>query len=329
MNNPPELNGWLPIHMTWPSSGPQVDWGLFGSKRLLEPFFADTTATVMRRPFEVLFRHQTPMETLGDWQAKSPGIAPTGFIFHLSRCGSTLVCQMLAALKQNVVVSEAPAIDGVLRAAKLQGISEEQRILWLRGMVSALGQPRAGGEKHLFVKFDSWHAFDLPLIRQAFPEVPWIFLFRDPVEILVSQATIPALHSFPGMTKFGIPELDQARPGLVDNVTYCANVLSHVCTAALASLGDSQGRGIAVNYTQLPEAVTTCIASHFQLPLSQEDLEQTGGQGRYNAKQPQALFTSDSKEKQEKASAAIKEAAQDLTPLYDQLCLAARQASGA
>ena len=63
----------------------------------------------------------------------------------------------------------------------------EQRIEWLRGVVSALGQPRLGTEKHLFIKFDAWKVLDLPLIRRAFPAVPWIFLYRDPVEVLTSQ----------------------------------------------------------------------------------------------------------------------------------------------
>jgi len=325
MKDLPALQGWLPIRVHGLPSAAEVDWARFDSARLLEPFFHQSVEAVMQRPFNVLYRHQTPMEALAALQEQSPGIPPTGFIFHMSRCGSTLVCQMLAALEKNVVVAEAPPIDDVLRAARLQGVSEEQRILWLRGMVSALGQPRAGGERHLFVKFDSWHAFDLPLIRKAFPEVPWIFLFRDPVEVLVSQATIPALHAYPGMTKFGIPELDDARPGLVRMETYFANVLAHVCASSLGALKDSQGLGIAVNYTQLPEAVSTRIADHFHLSLTPEDIGQMAAKERYSAKRPREMFKSDSQDKQDKASAEAREAALRLTPLYEKLCAAAGQ----
>ena len=49
------------------------------------------------------------MSDLLDQAAAEPGIDPTGFIFHLARCGSTLVSQMLAALPEHIVLSEAPA----------------------------------------------------------------------------------------------------------------------------------------------------------------------------------------------------------------------------
>jgi hypothetical protein len=53
-------------------------------------------------------------------------------------------------------------------------------------MVAALGQARAG-ETRLFLKLDCWHMRDLPLFRRAFPNTPWVFLYRDPVEVLVSH----------------------------------------------------------------------------------------------------------------------------------------------
>jgi hypothetical protein len=70
-------------------------------------------------------------------------------------------------------------------------VSEEQNLDWLRAMLSTLGQPRRGSEEHLFIKFEAWHVLMLPIIRKAFPEVPWIFLYRDPVDVLVSQMEQP------------------------------------------------------------------------------------------------------------------------------------------
>ena len=54
-------------------------------------------------------------------------------------------------------------------------------------MVAAFGRRRGGRERHYFIKLDSWHTLALPLFRRAFPSVPWVFLYRDPVEVLVSQ----------------------------------------------------------------------------------------------------------------------------------------------
>ena len=297
-----------------------LDWCHLGAQRLLEPFFEDSVAAMMRQPFALLFRQQTSMRELQEWQQRSPGLPPKGFIFHLSRCGSTLACQMLASLEKNVVVSEAPPIDGVLRTAKLRGVSEELRIEWLRALVSALGQPRAGSETQMFVKFDNWHLLDLPLIRKAFPEVPWIFLFRDPVEILVSIATSPAPHAIPGMMKLGVQDLDAAQPGLAKVADHSARVLRLLSESALARL--KQGDlGLAVHYDELPQAMHTRIASHFGLALSAEETELMRSQSRFNAKSPGMEFEKDSQTKQDKATPEIRAAVErELAPLYRELC---------
>ena len=101
---------------------------------------------------------------------------PAGFIFHMSRCGSTLVAQMLAALPENRVLSEPTAINAVIRAALLDArIPRATLVDWLRTVVGLLGCPLEG-ESRYFVKLDCWHVLALPLIVEAFPETPWIFL---------------------------------------------------------------------------------------------------------------------------------------------------------
>src|SRR2546430_2644461 len=129
-----------------------------------------------------------------------PPVRPSGFIFHMSRCGSTLLTQMLAALAHNIVISEASPIDAVVRAPHVRpALSDDQHALWLRWMIGALGQPRSGNERHYFIKLDCWHTLALPLFRRAFPDVPWGFLYRDPVEVLVSQLRMPGPQIIPRM----------------------------------------------------------------------------------------------------------------------------------
>jgi hypothetical protein len=174
-------------------------------RRITDPFFAQTVERSLRHPAHMLFRHDTPMEALGELNEQSPGAPPKGFIFHASRCGSTLIAQMLAAQPENVVISEASPVDVVLRShLRDPGISEEQRILWLRWLLNAFGQRRFGEEKRLFVKFDSWHALFLPLIRRAFPDVPWIFVYREPVEVLLSHGRRRGGQMIPGVLEPGL-----------------------------------------------------------------------------------------------------------------------------
>src|SRR5438445_5909861 len=179
----PALAGWIPFRIHPDDTRPAVDWCFLGEDTFTDPFFEQTIERCWRKPFNRLFAHETPIEVLLDRCAAQPGIAPTAFIFHGSRCGSTLLAQMAAALPRTVVISEAPPVDHILRAHA----SEDARIGWLQALVSALGQPRKGDECHLFVKFDAWHVIDLALVQRAFPNVPCVFLYREPAAIIASQ----------------------------------------------------------------------------------------------------------------------------------------------
>ena len=312
----PQLDGWLPIRIAGTQELPVVDWCHVGTRRLAEPFFEQTIEKCLRQPFNLLFRHHTSLEALTQWQGVRPGLPPSGFIFHMSRCGSTLIAQMLAALPQNIVVSEAPPIDGILRG-KFRGATEEQKIAWFRGLLSVLGQRRNGDEKQFFVKYDSWHTINLPLIRSAFPDVPWIFLYRDPVEVMVSQLRQSAMHTVPGLIDLGLPELDLAAGAQMPAEEYCARVLSQICAAALEQL-HSGGR--AVNYLELPDAVWTSLREYFNLNCTDEDLDRMRHVTQFDAKNPSLFFTANSAEGKKRANPLVREmSTRWIEPIYGEL----------
>src|SRR5256885_4930069 len=165
-----------------------IDWCWMGTERLTAPFFDQSIERQLRHPFSLLFRPQTPMETLREFHETRPGIKPSGFIFHMSRCGSTLITQMLATLPQTIVAAEPHIISSILRAHYyVRGLSDAQRIEWLRWVISALGQRRNPQERNFVIKLDSWHALLWPLFQRAFPDVPSIFVYREPIEVIVSH----------------------------------------------------------------------------------------------------------------------------------------------
>jgi AraC-like DNA-binding protein len=45
-------------------------------------FFRDAVEEALRLPFNQAFRRQTPLSVLTEWQAQSPGLAPSAFILH-------------------------------------------------------------------------------------------------------------------------------------------------------------------------------------------------------------------------------------------------------
>ncbi len=76
--------------------------------------------------------------------------------------------------------------DALFVAHSRAGLAPAQRSALLRAILAAY----ARDEHALIVHFDAWHAIMLPLIRAAFPGVPFEFLYRDPTEVLVSYARL-------------------------------------------------------------------------------------------------------------------------------------------
>jgi gluconate kinase len=312
-----KLQNWSPIRVYWRGREPFVDWCYMGAERFTRPFFDDTVERQLNLPFNLLFRHQTPLEFLGELYGQSAGLAPNGFIFHMSRCGSTLVAQMLAALSQNIVISEAPPVDSILRSnTKNPEITDEQRIEWLKWIVSALGQAR-NGEEFYFIKFDSWSTIDLDLIRQAFPKVPWIFMYRNPVEVLVSQMRQRGAQMIPGAINQIFPDLSLTEILQIPPEDYGARVLAKICQSAIQEATDENAQ--LINYNQLPEAVTTII-EHFRVNYALEDIERAKNAAQFNSKTPRMEFAPDSEEKRKEASEAVVQASKKwLKPLYERL----------
>lgn len=310
---------WVPTRVYWRENRPFVDWCYMGDKRFTEPFFDDTIERRFREPFNLLFRHQTPIEFLAEINAHSEIIAPTGFIFHLSRCGSTLISQMLAAVESNIVKSEPPPVDWVLRSdVKNPEISSEQKIEWLKLIIGAFGRKRNPSEKHLFIKFDSWSTIELRLIERAFPDVPWIFLYRNPVEIIVSQIKQRGAQMIPGVVGQILPGFSQADVLTMQPEEYCGRVLARICEHALKALPHRNGS--AVNYEQLPEAFDAVISERFRVDFSPEELGQMKLATQFNAKTPQLNFVADSDTKRKEASEAARVAAEKFVdPLYEKL----------
>jgi hypothetical protein len=309
--------GWLPIAASWRGDQLYLDWRHFGKRRLLDPFFEASVRRCLYKPFNRLFHHATPISRLPEWLAAHPHLRPSGLIFHMSRCGSTLVSQMLAALPTNIVVSEAAPIDAIVQAYRLMPeLGEERYADWLAALTGVLGHRRSGEERHYFLKLDSWHTLALPLFRRAFPEVPWVFLYRDPVEVLVSQVQMPGLQMLAegiGPQLYGIERSYDADTA----EDYYARILAKVCDPAVRHLSDG---GLLVNYQDLPEAAWTAILPHFGVASSDSERATMAATARYDAKTPGIEFATDSASKRETASEATRHAAERwLGDLYRRL----------
>ena len=190
--DPKELQGWTPIRLLWYFENPSVAWLDLGQT----PFTDTTAIRTICRSWRKQNRPQpvwTNLDTLIALKDISPGLKPKGFFFNTWKCGSTLLSKMICSLERNLVISESQVIrDAAIFSHFLTGsdrASDSFRIELLQSAISALGQPRLGVEENYIVRFDRPSIVDLPLIRRAFPETPIIFLYRHPVEVMVSMLT--------------------------------------------------------------------------------------------------------------------------------------------
>src|SRR6185312_2160384 len=91
---------------------PAIDWGDLGGMRFSEPFFDQTIERwAGGTPPPRLLR--TGFDALDALDA-APSLEPTALIFHLSRCGSTLLSRLLATLPATLVIAEPRPLNTLL-----------------------------------------------------------------------------------------------------------------------------------------------------------------------------------------------------------------------
>lgn len=308
---------WLPIDLQPASApeasqtgsvSPQLDWAHFGDLRLTDPFFEQTVGAALRPPAALLFRRRGMIDHLEtELGSAAPELPPAGFVFHLSRCGSTLFAQVLAASPRHRVLSEAPPIDQLLAHDLASGLPRARRIARLRALVNACARRRFPEERHLFIKWDAWHTLHLDIIQEAFPGTPWIYLHRDPVEILVSQRRQRGYQFLPGMMNPALFGIAPAELPHLDFDAYAARVLGAGAAAAVRALARPGHRGLAVEYSTLRDKLPSLLRDHFGL-RDCDEAEQAAMQAAAarNAKHPALPFTADGEEKRRDADDSLR-----------------------
>lgn len=222
--------------------------------------------------------------------AKSKRLEHAGFIFHESRCGSTLVANMLTVSHPDTTrVYSEPNV--LLRAMKSNNKRLVEDVLYLLGRTS-----KSSREKRVFYKLKS----DAVRHIDAMPEsVPWIFLYRKPEEVMNSHFN-PTEH-VSGTVCLHERKKDVPNP-LIEEIAnefgtpynemsderFCAVRLASLCLAAIRQ-HERTGNGRFVNYKTLPESLWESIApDHFGLDLSlngigrMKDISQVYSKGRTN-----------------------------------------------
>jgi hypothetical protein len=267
----PDVGRLTPLEVRWKGGRPVIEWCDFRGLAFTDPFFIHTFFRLQERYPETP-RVETGVRALRH-AARLGGLAPSGFIFHMSRCGSTLVSRLLGSSSQVLALGEPDPVLGMLEFPET--LPDEKRVAWLRDLILALGRPRRRSEASFLIKFTSYNLFALPLIRRAFPRVPWVFIYRDPVAVMASVSRKPT--GFLRM-KARPEEADRylaiGRKTIVEisDEEYLARFLGRMCEFILDQAGRcGPGEVLLVDYARLPAAITAEIAPFLGIDLADAD----------------------------------------------------------
>ncbi|QHS59861.1 hypothetical protein [Chitinophaga agri] len=200
MQQPP-IRNWIPYKLSYAQQQWTINWLDLGYYRMNHPFFDETIAVCRHRQAErSSLKSISTADFLMDACKALSHLSPSAFVFHVSRCGSTLLSQAFSTSPQNIVIAEAPLLDEILRSLEKQpDLPPQQRESWFKAAVSLMGQHRNFSETDYIIKLDSWHIHFYELLRAWYPDTPFYFLYRRPDQVVASHDKRRGLQAIPGM----------------------------------------------------------------------------------------------------------------------------------
>lgn len=113
-------------------------------------------------------------------------------VFHESRCGSTLTANLLATWHptQHRVYSEStPPLQALQRVCgdAYEKCSIETAAEIFQDVIYLMRRSDDPREERVFFKFQSAGTRNIEVFQMAFPATPYLFVYRDPVQVMMSQ----------------------------------------------------------------------------------------------------------------------------------------------
>ena len=294
----PTNGDWLPARAALHPTGLYLSLREIGPAELLDPFMQETIVRLAARESVV----QVARDDLGKG---ARGTGPAGIVFHVARCGSTLVSQLLKQHGGLVVYAEPLPVNEILLPPHRWPRAELVAALRSLGIAFA----RHAGKPYV-LKLTSWNTLFCDLVAEAFPATRWVLCLRDPAEVTVSLLRQPAGWIW---DERGVPAAPFAKHVDPDGSSrtreeYLARIYGAFCEAA-SRLDPARGR--LVNYATLPAATWEQVAPHFGLAVDDAARQRMAAAARVDAKAPvarPAAFVEDSAAKQAAATAPLRRA---------------------
>lgn len=291
MSEAEQLRNWLPYKIAVSDELVFCRWLYLEDKSFSEPFFDETISKC--KSFGFNSRHFIPVSNLNilaEWSKSIVSVKPTAFIFHVSRCGSTLLTQLLGINEQHIVLSEVPFFDDLLRLPyKFPNFQKVPEQGLLKEVIQFYGQKRTGNETSLFIKTDSWHVFFWKEIRKLYPEVPFILLYRSPDQVIRSHQKLRGMQAVPGVIEPEIFGFDRDEINGIGLDEYMVKVLERYF-ALFLEIAENDQTSLLLNYNQGPMQLIQATAAFTNTTINAADKAEMEQRSRYHAKFPGNVF---------------------------------------
>jgi len=273
---------------------------------------------------------------------------PTAVVFHETRCGSTLIANIMAAFdpERTRVYTESPAPVAAIKACENNvpcdpGAQEAliQDVFYMMGRTTRPKKPQ-----YVFYKIQSVGVQSIEAFARAMPKTPWMFAYRDSIEVMMShfknyQQGNPLSKDFMPvcLRNYGsevqhplLQEIAQSKGRTVESLNkeeYCAAHLATLSESAIHEYErtkDSDTKHWFINYKELPHVLWESILPDLVLPFTAAQIERMHQVSRSYSKGrgPRAgqHWHEDSTLKQGTAPDSVKQAvATFLDPLYQKM----------
>jgi hypothetical protein len=282
------VKDWIPC--VYHARTGEVSWCL-PQGRAVQPFYDEYISHCRQYLVNALVAPRSSIKSLllyAEQLSELPD--PSGFIFHLSRCGSTLVSGCLAQLENCSMLSESPLLTEILLAKNI-GIEDKKCLLRL--CIHLQGRPSLK-QPHVIVKWNAWDLFYWDLIHDLYPQVPIMMLTRAPVEILASHQKNAGRHMSGDMSLIDTDPVFDSR-GWDDLLAFRAAILHSLM---LQMLNLKQASAVMqLDYAQLNVRNLQSISKHFGVEVRELGIEHFSDRFTRNAKQLDQNFVPDTEAK--------------------------------
>lgn len=284
------LKNWIPIKLLDEPNNDFCRWLYIGNKKLSEPFFDETISACRSLPENGhLKRSISSIDILPEWVKDMDAIKPTAFIFHVSRCGSTLIAQLLGMQPQNIVLSEVPFFDDLLRFGfKTKTI--DNILPQLEAAIAFYAVNRNNTYKNLFIKSDSWHVHFYEALRLLYPTVPIFLLYRRPDEVLRSQQKKRGMQAIPNLLQAEIFGFDTNIISHKPLDEYMAMVLE-TYFKKFVDIVKKDINAYAVNYHEGAIEILEKIASITGIKFTDVEIAAVKERAGFHGKFPEQVFS--------------------------------------